>query len=142
MTPPVLFQAVDSGKMHIILRPSELFPYQGSGLSMLTARLNTPEGDEAARRLVRAIVQSTKRVHEDKQYAMEVLAKHVSGTTPDIASRTWDWTIPNMPEDAYPTKQGLQFVIDDLKDLFNGKPVPTAEGLLALKYLDEASGKR
>ncbi|MDE3075266.1 MAG: transposase [Chloroflexota bacterium] len=34
------------------------------------------------------------------------LAKHISGSTPDIASRTWDWVVPGMPQDGYPTRTG------------------------------------
>ncbi|MFI5266069.1 MAG: ABC transporter substrate-binding protein [Chloroflexota bacterium] len=139
MSPPTLFLGIDNG-LHLLLRPSDLFPYQGSGLIMKTSKLATPQGQEIARRIVRAHLDALHRIKADKPFATQVLPKYVNGTTQDVADRTWDWIVPGMPQDGYPTKDGLQLVIEDLKELYQGKAQPTVDSLVDLKYLDEPKG--
>jgi NitT/TauT family transport system substrate-binding protein len=136
MSPPTLFAGLDNG-LHLLLKPSDLFPYQGSGLIMKTSKLATPQGQEIARRIVRAHLDSLHRIKADKAFATQALPKYVNGTSQDVADRTWDWIVPGMPQDGYPTRDGLQLVIEDLKDLYQGKAQPTVDSLLDLKYLDE-----
>jgi ABC-type nitrate/sulfonate/bicarbonate transport system substrate-binding protein len=135
MSPPTLFQGLDMG-LHLLLKPSDLFPYQGSGLIMRAANLATPKGADVARRVVRAHLDALHRIHDDKPFATQALMKYVNGTTEDVANRTWDWVVPGMPQDGYPTRDGLQLVIEDLKELYQGKTPPSVDGLLDLSYLD------
>lgn len=137
MTPPTVFKASDIG-MHVVARPNDLFPYQGSGIIFRAARLSTPEGADAATRVAAAMVEGVQRLHADKAFATQVLMKFADGTTPAVANQTWDFAVPSAPSDGYPTREGFQLVIDDLKSQYQGRTLPSVDSLLDLKYLDAA----
>jgi ABC-type nitrate/sulfonate/bicarbonate transport system substrate-binding protein len=137
MTPPTVFKAGDIG-MHVIARPNDLFPYQGSGIIFRTARLATPAGADVATRIAAAMVEGVQRLHSDRAFATQVLMKYADGTTQQVANQTWDFAVPNAPADGYPTKEGFRLVIDDLKSQYQGKTLPDVDSLLDLKYLDAA----
>jgi hypothetical protein len=83
------------------------------------------------------MVEAVQRLHSDKAFATQVLRKYSEGVSQDIADRTWDFAVPSAPSDGYPTKPGLQLVLDDLKSTYPGKTLPTVDSLLDLKYLDQ-----
>lgn len=142
MTPPTVFKAEDTLGMHIVARPAELFPYQGSGINFRASRLATPEGGELASRVVAAMVEAVQRLHADKAFATQVLMKYASGTSQEVADRTWDWAVPSAPTDGRPSREGVQLVIDDLKSQYPDKTLPTADSVIDYAYLDTLKGAK
>jgi ABC-type nitrate/sulfonate/bicarbonate transport system substrate-binding protein len=140
MSPPTVFKALDQG-LHLLLRPADLFEYQGSGLLLSAAYMATPQGGDVALKLAHSMYDASMRIHNDKAFAEQALMKYVDGTTQDLADKTYDWTVPHMPADATPSLTGLQAVIDDLKPTFQGKTPPTADSLLELKYLNQVKAE-
>lgn len=140
-SPPTLFQAVGQG-FHVVVKPADLFPYQGSGLEVTEASLNTAQGQEIASRLVHAQVDAIQRIHSDESFAEQVLENHVSGTTPDVAKQTWDWIVPGIPLDGFPTQDGLLLVMQDLQASNPDKPVLTVDQVVDLTYLNQVQGSQ
>jgi NitT/TauT family transport system substrate-binding protein len=136
LSPPTLFVAREKG-YPLIERPAELFEYQGSGLVLKRSRLQSADGDEIARRLVRAHVEAIHAIRTDRALALRALNRYAPSDSAAIAEQTLDWAIPGIPPNGFPTLEGLRSVIEDSLAARGTPAALQPEDLVELKYLQE-----
>jgi NitT/TauT family transport system substrate-binding protein len=107
---PAVFEARKRGYREIVNIGELKIPFITAGISA-TKRL-LAERPELPDAYLRALAQAKNRIHIDRDYAIQILAKYTLSDDPELLGATVDAYRPLFAVDSYPEREAVQNVLD------------------------------
>jgi ABC-type nitrate/sulfonate/bicarbonate transport system substrate-binding protein len=115
MSEPVALQAVKDGYRVLYEMPGMGIEYPTTGIG--TLRSLVQERPAALRAFVAGLTEAIARVRQNRQEALEVLARLARMDDPEVLNATYDEYVPRFPQAPYPTEASIATVLDSIREL-------------------------
>ncbi len=128
-SPPDTLKAREMGFREIV-NVSKL-GVKSLGAAVVTTREWAREKPELVERYIRAAIQATHRLRNDKDFGMKVIAKYTRLSDPKLLEETYDFYKDQWQKDGLPSREGIQKHIE-----VAAAEIPEAKGAKPEQFID------
>ncbi len=135
MTPPADFQAVSQGGHRLVYGPDLRIPYAATIFA--TRRSVIAKRPQVVGNFVRAMAETAKILHTDKEFAYKVLAKELRVNDRKVLDAAYNAEITALERRLDVRPESLQAILDEVSQIDPRAKKVRPQDLLDRRYLDD-----
>jgi NitT/TauT family transport system substrate-binding protein len=135
LTPPTDVQAISRGYHYVVYGPDLKIPYAAT--AFVTKRSVIAKRSEVIGNFMRAMAETAKLMHTDREFVYKVLGKYLRVTDRKVLDAAYNAEIKVLEPRLVIKTESLQAILDELSATDPGAKKIKPQELVDLRYLDE-----